>query len=323
MIFRILDIKFSLLSACLFASFFSLPNNTLGQEAKVALEPKSILIGEHVNMTLEVEAPPESDVVFPDFSDKVNTNIEIINYGNVVEDYSDDRETKILKKEYTVTAYQEGHFPIEPIEFKSIIDGDTLTFMSEAKLISVETVEIDPEEGPKDVKPIIQIPWTFSELLPYILLVLLVITIVLFIIYYLKQRKKKPEPSSIWERADVPAYAAALSKLEALRKSNYLKEEKFKLFYSELTDILRRYLEKHFEVDAPEMTSNEILLATKELLEKEDHDKLNDMLVLADLVKFAKHKPMIDESEQRLNYAFEIVKNTIPMVDEEQTNNNQ
>ena len=323
MIYRVSNIKFSLLSACLLIFIFALPNNTLGQEAKVILEPKSILIGEHVSMTLQVEASPDADIVFPEFSDKVNNNIEIINYGTVEEAYSDDRETKIFKKDYTITAYQDGHFPIEPIEFKSVIDGDTLTFMSEAELLSVETVEIDREAGPKDVKPIIQIPWTFAEMLPYILLVLLVVTIVLFIIYYLKQRKKEPVASSIWEQTDVPAYAAALSKLEALRKSNYLKEEKFKLFFSELTDIIRRYLEKRFEVDALEMTSNEILSATNDLLEKEDHNKLEYILVLSDLVKFARHKPLVDESEQRLNYAFEIVKNTIPMVDDEQTNNKQ
>ena len=316
MTIRISNIKFSLV----FVLLFALTNITRGQKAEVLLEPKSILIGEHVEMTLQVEAPADAHIQFPVFSDTIHDKIEIVHYGTIDTSYTEDGLYRIFNQKYTVTSFEDGHYPIEPIVFKSIIDNDTLTFETEAQLLSVETVEPDMEAGPKDIKPIINIPWSFSEMLPYILLALLIIAAVLLLIYYLRRRKKKPEDEelSIWERPDVPAYAAALSKLEALRKSNYLKEEKFKLFHSELTDILRRYIEKQFGIDAPEMVSDEILSETKKVLNVKEHNKLKEILILSDLVKFAKHKPIINDSEQLLKYGFEIVKNTIPVDNEKE-----
>ncbi len=305
----------------LFAWLIVLINSTYSQKAEVLLEPASILIGEHVEMTLQVEAPAEAHIQFPVFSDTIHNKIEILQYGTIDTAYSDDGYSRFFTQKYTITSFEDGYYPIEPIEFKSISDNDTLIFSSQAKLLSVETVKLDPEAGLKDIKPIIHIPRSFSEMLPYILLALVLIIIVLLLLYYLRQRKKKPESLSLWESPDIPAYAAALSKLEALRKSKYLNEEKFKPFHSELTDILRRYFEKRFEIDAPEMTSDEILLATKKLLTEDDHTKLKDILVLSDLVKFAKHKPLISESEKKIKYAFEIVKNTIPVADRKNTNN--
>ncbi len=312
MTIRISNIKFFLV----FVLLFSLTNIVKGQKAEALLEPKSILIGEHVEMTLQVEAPADAHIQFPVFSDTIHDKIEILHYGTIDTSYTEDGLSRIFNQKYTVTSFEDGHYPIEPIVFKSIIDNDTLTFETEAQLLSVETVEPDMEAGPKDIKPIISIPWSFGEMLPYILLALLIFAAALFLIYYLRQRKKKPEEQSIWERPDVPAYAAALSKLEALRKSNYLKEEKFKLFHSELTDILRRYIEKQFGVNAPEMVSDEIIQATKKVLDLNDHSKLKEILILSDLVKFAKHTPIVNESEQLLKYGFEIVKNTIPVDNE-------
>ena len=312
MAIRILNIKYLLV----FALLFSLTNIVKGQKAEVILEPESIRIGEHVEMTLEVEAHVDEHIIFPVFSDTIHDKVEIIRYGIIDTTFSDDKRYAVYTQTYIVTSFEEGHYPIKPAAFKSVINNDTLPFESEPLLLSVQTVDVDMEAAPKDIKPIISIPRTFSEMLPYILIVLLIVVIVLFIVYYLKQRKKRPGEQSVWERPDVPAYAAALSKLEALRKSNYLKEEKFKLFHSELTDILRRYVEKQFGIDAPEMVSDEILSETKKALDVQDHNKLKEILILSDLVKFAKHTPIVNESEQLLKYGFEIVKNTIPVDNE-------
>ncbi len=291
--------------------------NILGQKAKVVLEPESILIGEHCRMLLNVEAPMDSHVKFPVLSDTVNKNIEIIEYGIIDTTYNKEKNNIILNRSYTITSYNEGYFPIEPFEFKMIYEKDTVLFESDARLLTVETVEVDLQSTHKDIKPIIELPLTFYEILPYILLAILLISLILFIIYYFKYKKQKASKVSIWENPEVPAYAAALSKLEALRQSNYLKQEKFKQFHIELTDILRYFLEKRFNINAPEMTSGEILSKTKDILEETDNSKLTEIFSLSDLVKFAKHKPNINESEKMLKYAFEIVKNTIPVEEKE------
>ncbi len=296
-------------------------NYTPGKEASITIKPDSILIGEHVKMQINVETHPEAEVVFPVFTDTIHDNIYIINYGTIDTVYTKDSSRRILNQTHTITSYKEGHFPIKPIQFKSMIEEDTTVFESEPVLLSVNTVEVDLENSPKDIKPIINIPLTFAEILPYILAVLLLTAIIYFVIVFVKRRKNKTPQKTIWEKPGVPAHVAALNNLESLKKKNYLAEDKFKLFHSELTDIVRKYLAKRFGIDASEMTSDEILNATKNIIDEHENKLLQEIFTLSDLVKFAKYKPIINESEKLLKNAFELVNRTMKVNEETNKNN--
>ncbi|MBO5687389.1 MAG: hypothetical protein J6R84_04145, partial [Alistipes sp.] len=112
----------------------------------------------------------------------------------------------------------------------------------------------------------------------------------------------------------LPPHEEAFAALERLRVLNLCADGKHKLYYSTLTDILRTYIVRRFDVGAMEMTSDEIIEAMRgvELQQKQSMD-LTMILREADLVKFAKAMPESSESEAAMRAAWEFVDATKPV----------
>ena len=102
----------------------------------------------------------------------------------------------------------------------------------------------------------------------------------------------------------------ALEKLDEIKAQKIWKDGKVKEYQTELTDVVREYIGRRFDVQSTEKTSDETLRAMKPLIDKELFAKLSKMLQLADLVKFAKWHTTPDENEQALSTAYEFVKET-------------
>ena len=86
------------------------------------------------------------------------------------------------------------------------------------------------------------------------------------------------------------------------------------MFYTQVTDVLRVYLEGRFGINAMELTSDEIMaLVKKEPGLNEVRAALKDLLTLADLVKFAKMVPIENQNERSLLIAFDVVDKTKPI----------
>ena len=85
-----------------------------------------------------------------------------------------------------------------------------------------------------------------------------------------------------------------------------------------MTDVIRTYIGRRFDVHSTEKTSDETLREVKPLIDKELHTRLSQMLQLADFVKFAKYEAMPEENERALNTAYEFVNATTPQKEEEE-----
>ena len=86
--------------------------------------------------------------------------------------------------------------------------------------------------------------------------------------------------------------------------------------YTELTDAIRTYIKDRFGFNALEMTSSEII---DKLLEMNDKDAISDLRTLfqtADLVKFAKHNPLMNENDANLINAIDFINDTKEKEDE-------
>ena len=96
----------------------------------------------------------------------------------------------------------------------------------------------------------------------------------------------------------IPAIITAREKLAILKDANLWQSGKYKDYYTDLTDIAREYLEGQFDIDAIEMTSDEILEEVRKIqLDNVIFNKLQNTLTTADLVKFAKATPSPTENE--------------------------
>ena len=109
-----------------------------------------------------------------------------------------------------------------------------------------------------------------------------------------------------------PAEEVALEKLDVIREQKIWQTGQMKEYHTQLTDVVREYIARRFEVSSTEQTSDETLRAMRPLLsEKKDlYEQLRKMLTLADLVKFAKWTATPDENELSLRSAYAFVKET-------------
>jgi hypothetical protein len=109
-----------------------------------------------------------------------------------------------------------------------------------------------------------------------------------------------------------PAHVVALDALDALRARHLPEDGAFKEYYSALTDIVRTYLEGRYRVRAPEMTTEEFLVASSRdgRLSVGHRRLLGEFLSESDLVKFARHLPSLGDSDRAYGAARRFVDET-------------
>ena len=295
--------------------------------ATARLEKDNIQIGDQVKLGLTVTVPAGCQVEWPMLLDTIATNVEIVRKSGL-DTVSSDKEQFTLKQDLIVTSFDSGSYVIPPIRFKYRHKVDTLTLFTEtlSLRLSVQTIKTDQKADIKPIKPPLAAPITFRELLPWIGLGLLIAAIAALVYYYFK-RKKQNKPLVVSRlKTTIPPYEAAMEALEGLRQKKLWQSGRVKEYYSELTDIVREYIELQFPVRALEMTTSEIHTALRQIdINSSSRDRLNQTLVLADLVKFAKEQPLPLENDQSLSQCIDFVRETKPRKEPEpiQTEKNE
>ena len=280
-------------------------------------EPDSIGIGDRYLYSIEVEKDLVQTVIFPDFSAMAGQQHELIEDLPVDTLERDGRRLKI-RKSYLLAAFQEGWHHIRPQVMyadKNIID--TLYAPDTLELL-VTTFQIDStSHGLFDIKPQKTLPFKLGEITGYIAWSVVGLLLLVALLYAAKRILAHYGKSfdTIFKPAPpLPPHEEAFAALERLRVLHLCQDGKHKLYYSTLTDILRTYIVRRFDVGAMEMTSDEIIEAMRgvELQQKQSMD-LTMILREADLVKFAKAMPESEESESAMRAAWEFVDATKPV----------
>jgi hypothetical protein len=132
----------------------------------------------------------------------------------------------------------------------------------------------------------------------------------------LRKRQRFVDPESL-----KPPHERAILELERLKKKGLLEEARVKEFYSELSDIFRRYLERAYQIESLELTTYEVLKAVQEKdFSRETRDNIRHLLENCDLVKFAKFVPERDFADRLCQKLAETVNLTKPVLIEEEKN---
>ena len=294
----------------------------------------TVMIGDRVTLTIEVDADVMQHIVFPTFdftqnapegAEQQEPSIEVIN-DFAPETISKEGRRVRLRKRYEMAVYDEGIYKLGRAQAlyldKNIVD--TLFAEHEEELF-VKTFQIDSTMTTvRDLKPQKTLKLRFAEFGGYLGIALAVALLLAGVIYllvrYLHKRGKRI--SDLFKPAPpVPAHIVAIEALEKLRNEKLWQNNKHKQYYSGLSDILRTYLAGRFEVGAMEMTTDEIADALREVdIEQKSKMDLLSVLRDADLVKFAKATPEASENELAYDKAFYFVENTKPVeiVEEEE-----
>ncbi len=295
----------------------SLVGGSYAQEVGVMakLDTNAMLIGDHVLMTLKFTGPAKTQVLWPFLPDTILGHITIIGRGKIDTAYTTDKKQVTLTQKVNVTCFDSGFYTIPSIPFAYRILPDTskLTATTTMLMLAVHTVKVDTTQSIKPIIGPLKIPITFTEMLPWILGAVAVAILVFTGIWYYRKRKKQEPVFKLKPKVVVPPYERALQEFEKLRQKKLWQNGKVKEYHSELTEILRRYIEDRFMVPALEQTSSEIYesLLNQAECPRPSADKLNRLLVLADMVKFAKALPVATENDMCLTEGVEFVRSTI------------
>lgn len=213
-----------------------------------------------------------------------------------------------------LTTIDSGQAFLPPIEFNYKFKSDTNTHkaFTNSLLLTVAGITIDPKGEIKDIKPPLSAPWLFEDFLPY--MIALVVIIAIAGVYYYYRRKKKQKMDLLAKvKVIIPPHREALTALRMLEEKRLWQQGHVKEYYSEVTEIIRRFFERRWNVIALELTSEEILTQMKNIPEAlAVWKEMGSFFLVADLVKFAKYKPSPEEHEGEIRKAYDIVRAMAP-----------
>jgi hypothetical protein len=301
---------------CLLILFFTVGSHVFAQSitASAKLDTNAMLIGDQVKLNITLSYPKNTLVSWPKIGDTILRTIQVINRSKIDSAFSADKKTVTLHQNFLITSFDSGFYAIPPIRFfyKELPDTTIRFVQTETLLLSVHTMTVDTTKTIKPIKGPLSVPLTFKEILPWLILAVLVILAILAVLFYLKKRKKSEPVFTIRAKNQPLPHELALSELEKLRLKKLWQGGKTKEYHSELTDILRKYIESRFNIMALEMTTHEIMesFRTQNDMHNDSFEKLNHILLMADLVKFAKMLPLPVENDLSMQNAVAFVQDT-------------
>ncbi|MDH7913502.1 hypothetical protein [Winogradskyella sp. SYSU M77433] len=306
--------KRTLLSlAFVLTSFFSFSQVT------TEVDTTKIRIGEQINYKINVEADSTALVVFPE--GQTFMPLEAVEATEI--DTTKKKANFLLSRIYKLTQFDSGSYTIPQ---QKIIIGDK-SFLTDSLRIDVNTVVVDTtKQKLYDIKPIIEVEEQSDFNWIALLIALGAILLVAFLLYWFIWRKKPLTEEE--EIALLPPYDRAKLALKKLDESQYLMRSEVKDFYSELTFIIRKYLDEKVYDRALESTTDELVTRLQLLkegnqvpLSKETIANIESILKRADLVKFAKSAPdtaLAEMDKATIDKEIDHVKESLPEPSEEE-----
>lgn len=287
----------------------------LEEKSSISVETKvnnaTITIGDRIIYTLIVKSDPRIKLD-PIPSGSNLGAFEIKDYKSYPPEK--DKEGKIINRsKYNITTFTTGEYVIPPIEITYLDpEGKKKSISSERIFITVKSVGATQAEMEDIIglKPPIDIRGN-GRVLYLVALSLLVAGI--FAWLYLRSKAKPLKIPEIPEEFKRPAWEVAISELQRLKDSHLLKRKLVKQYYINLSEIIRRYIQRRFQIIALDRTTQEIKQELKGIkIDRGIIELIHNFLEDCDLVKFAKFNPPAEKIDQNWEQGTDIVESTKP-----------
>ncbi len=311
------NIKRVLIIALLLLAFTPIQAQTNKPVVSATFSTDSIMIGDQFYLDIKVDKDQTQYTEFPVVGDTLVPGIEVI------EEYPTDTvvdgRNRTLTKRYLLTSFDHGIYQVEyPVLYvdKNITD----TIIAFTDNILVNTFEIDTtKQQIHDIKPPLDMPVKFGEFSGYLLVTLLIIgAVVMLIIWLVKRYKNRKQTLVVSNKPTEAPEVIAIRALEELQNEKLWQNNRHKLYYTRLTDIIRTYIDHRWDINSMEMTTSQTLEAVKKLIPEDAKSQLSRLLTTADYVKFAKYTPDVEDNEMSWNDAYFFVEQTKAQVVEEE-----
>ena len=268
-------------------------------DGKIATD--TILTGHPFDYSLDIRMPKGYIINWNELKDTLNKSVEVISRSEIKEQPIDNSSDILLTQHLTLASFDTGYVEIPSIGikyYKSAKDTSVYTSYTDYMYVYVKPAAIDTTMAYRPIKTPIKQNITFEETAPFVGGGIILAGLVLLIIYIIRRSRKKTNTEEEEVKPQIPAIVTAREKMAQLKESNLWQSGKYKDYYTDLTGIAREYLEGQFNIDAIEMTSDEILDEVRKIqLDNLIFSKLQNTLITSDLVKFAKAIPSPAENE--------------------------
>lgn len=279
------------------------------------IDSLQILVGEQAKVKLQVSLDARKRAIFPVYTDTLVRGVEIVDVAKPDTQLLNDGRRALITQEYTITSFDSALYYLPPMQV--LVDGKP--HRSKALALKVYSIPVDtlhPEQffGPKTV---MEAPFAWEDWYAAGACLLLLAPLAFLLVYLIRRiRDNKPIIRKVKVEPKLPPHQLALSEMERIKAEKTAHGGDSKLYYTELTDAIRTYIEGRFGFNALEMTSAEIIGHLADIEHKEALRELKELFATADLVKFAKHNPLINENDANLISAIAFVNDT-KVVEEE------
>jgi len=273
---------------------------------RATVEPDRGYVGDRLIYSLIVEADTTIRIAGHPAGEKLGV-FDVKNSSVQADDLGDGRARYSYL--YEITAYETGTFWLPSSNLEVILpDGGVTEVLSDS--LSVVVMSIAGRDSLTDIKGLKE-PIAFGSQIPWLYIAIgavlaAVVAWVLYRVFRKKDVEEAPEPVDTR-----PPWIIARERLEKLRESDYISRGEFKFYYQSLTDIMRKYIEPRYGIDATDRTTMELKRLLRNIhLDRENYDILFSMFDRADLVKFAKRVPGPGEVDEDFQKAWQFVQRT-------------
>jgi hypothetical protein len=265
---------------------------------KASVDHQQILIGEPIRLELEAQVPLGTDSAWTPVDSLAH--FEFIDRGKIDTQISDQGKT--FRQTIVLTSFDSGGWTIPAM----VLSLGGQIYLTDSIPIQVSYSKYDPSQDYRDIKDILAVENPYTRYIAWTLGLLTLGS--LLALLYLLTRKSKQAPAVARSVPSLSPYDEAVRALEELKKTRLWENGRVKLFYTELNDIFRRFIERRLAMSSMERTNEELILTLRNMKWPDDeYFRLVSTLRMSDFVKFAKYLPQAEDNLQD----FDVIRTSI------------
>lgn len=284
------------LTVCFIAVCLLLPviSGAAETQVSISLSENLVTIGDRIRLTIIVKTTADVDKITLKTATKEFEALE----------QQDTRKRRqqdytVFEKVISIAFFKTGDFNVGPFEIDLKKNDEVLeTRETNSVPVTVKTVLTEEDKDIKALKDPIEMKGDPFYILKYVITAILLVIVVILLVMWIRKRMRR-EPTA---REPLLSPAAELEKrVKELVETGLFQKGKTKLFFLELTQVLKHFLHRCYQFNAEDFTTYETMARMKQL---EDETLLLNGLEFsfstADLVKFAKFVPEASVLEEVL-----------------------
>ncbi|HXV28193.1 MAG TPA: hypothetical protein VD913_04430 [bacterium] len=274
---------------------------------KAELDKAFITIGDPVQYTVTITRSPSVQVL-----SSIPIPPEDIFKIKKIDEFRREEKGMIIEgRKMNLTTYRLGEFILDPVKIDYRVgDGQPASIETDRIFLTVQSVaEGEQKVDIRGVKSVISIPQRYLKPILFTAATLFFAILAVFLFYIFR---KKNLLQLVPEKPLTPEEEALLN-LNRLFESDLLRKGKVKEYYLRLSEILRIYFEIRYDILAVESTTFEIMkLLSQKDMDAKLFEKIEEVLLAADLAKFAKWTPEPKEILEINRKAKSVVEESVP-----------